>query len=385
MELLEAGMLSGANAVKRFTRIILPLCIPSALSGGLLACIGSLTDVGTPLLFEWRQFAAVQIFSSVIDLPKQGSGYALTLFIAVFVVLLFLIAYKIENRYPTAFDPKLTRIIPLLSVTKAWERSAIFLISLVAFLGIVPHVSLLLVSFSKYWFMTALPDTYSAHSYSEVFQHPLTSHSFLYSLGLSIAAAILSVGLGFIIAQGSLRSGFLNQVNNTISLLPLAIPGIVLAFGLAVGFAGTVLDPKDNPTVLLIIAYTVRKLPYAVRFCRTSILQVPKSLIEIATISGAKFLSIVKRILFPLHRPAIVSIGVVVFLSSMIEVSDSLLLPLDEKYFPIAKTLYALQGRPDGASIAAAFSVVVMAIVMVGFLIVAKIQRKKVGELLRGA
>ena len=52
-------------------------------------------------------------------------------------------------------------------------------------------------------------------------------------------------------------------------MLPLAVPGIVLAFGyLAMSQEGrffSFINPVRNPTVLLIVAYSIRRLPYVVR------------------------------------------------------------------------------------------------------------------------
>ena len=52
-------------------------------------------------------------------------------------------------------------------------------------------------------------------------------------------------------------------------MLPLAVPGLVMAFGyLAISREGrplSFLNPMRDPTALLVIAYAVRRLPFVVR------------------------------------------------------------------------------------------------------------------------
>jgi hypothetical protein len=46
----------------------------------------------------------------------------------------------------------------------------------------------------------------------------------------------------------------------------------------------------------------------------------------------------------------------------MVEVSDSLILAREEKFYPIAKVLYALTARPDGIEVASALGTIVMCV-----------------------
>jgi len=54
-----------------------------------------------------------------------------------------------------------------------------------------------------------------------------------------------------------------------VAMLPLVVPGLVMAFGyLAISRVGrplAVLNPVPDPTALLIVACAVRRLPFVVR------------------------------------------------------------------------------------------------------------------------
>ena len=74
-------------------------------------------------------------------------------------------------------------------------------------------------------------------------------------------------------------------------MLPLAVPGLVLAFGyLAMTQEGQLfasLNPPKNPVPLLIIAYSVRRLPYVVRSAAAGLQQTSVTLEEAAQNLGS--------------------------------------------------------------------------------------------------
>ena len=382
---IEASMILGASSFQIFTRILFPLLLPSMLSGFLLSMVSSLSDVGTPLLFEFRSHIAVQIFNTVFELPVVSSGYILSLFLLCIVLLLFW-SNQFLTRLPVSFDVKSSRMWTPVSLK---SFTPILLITSIIFLGlfsVLPHLSLLLLSISNIWFMTPFPESYSFSSYVEVFFNPLTKNSFLISIILSVLAALIVSIASFGISYASDRTPRrMTQLLQTFAMLPLAIPGIIIGFGMVVGFAGTFFDPKTYPFLLLLAAYAIRKLPYGITLFTSAMKQVSFVFEEAATISGASTLKIFTKILFPMLRRTFTGVFVIVLLSSLFEVSCSLILPMEEKFFPIAKALYSLQSRPDGASLASAFSIVVMVLVFVGFYFAALIQKRRVSDLLSGA
>ena len=389
-ELVEAARMCGASKLKTWLRVLLPLLRPALVSGALLSLIGSITDVGTPLLFEYRRSIAVQIFNTLLELPTYSAGYVSVIAIAVLVASVFAVNARFERKLFVAGDAKQGKKWPTERVRTVPSIFIICSVIAVIMVGVLPHLALFLVAIGQKWFLTPLPTSYSLEGFFAVIQHPLTKQSFLYSVGLSVAAAIIVTILTYSIARTTIqkKSSRLTTYSTNIllyvALLPLAIPGLVTAFGMVVGFGGTVFDPKNNPTILLIAAYSLRKIPYGIKLFQSSFAQVSIALEEAAKVSGASGYQIFWKILFPLHKPAIVSVAVITILASLMEVSSSLLLPLDEKFFPIAKTLYALQGRPDGANVAAAFSILVMITTILGFFLVGKWQNKSVAALLKG-
>jgi iron(III) transport system permease protein len=146
------------------------------------------------------------------------------------------------------------------------------------------------------------------------------------------------------------------------AMLPLAVPGLVMAFGyLAISREGrplSFLNPLRDPTALLVIAYAVRRLPFVVRSAEAGFAQISATLEEAAASLGAGAVSRFMRVTLPLLTPHLLAGGVFAFALSMLEVSDSLILAQRQATFPITKAIYDLfQLLGDGRQVAAALGV----------------------------
>ncbi len=145
------------------------------------------------------------------------------------------------------------------------------------------------------------------------------------------------------------------------------------------------LNPRENPTLLLIISYSVRRLPYIVRAAYAGFQQTSVTLEEASANLGASPWRTLRRITLPLVMANLVSCTVLTFAVAMLEVSDSLILAMREQYFPITKMIYALMGRvePNAPAVACALGVVGMVILGVSLLVAGRILGRKMGQLFR--
>ncbi len=167
-------------------------------------------------------------------------------------------------------------------------------------------------------------------------------------------------------------------------MIPLALPGIVLAFGYVVTYMDTPLDPVDNPVPLLIIAYGIRRLPYMVRSASAGLQQTSMSLEEASATFGASKFYTLRKITVPLITANLLAGGLLCFAYAMLDVSDSLILAMKDKYYPLTKAIYALfleQG--DGEFTASALGMIGMLILTACIMGASLILGKKMGELFR--
>jgi iron(III) transport system permease protein len=162
---------------------------------------------------------------------------------------------------------------------------------------------------------------------------------------------------------------------------------LVIAFGYVAAFDFPVrwLNPRENPTLLLIVSYAVRRLPYIVRSAYAGFQQTSVTLEEASANLGAGPLRTLRRITLPLVMANLVAGTILTFSLAMLEVSDGLILAMKESYYPITKMIWLLMGRiePEAASIACALGVVGMSILAASLLLASRLLGRSLGQLFR--
>ena len=172
-------------------------------------------------------------------------------------------------------------------------------------------------------------------------------------------------------------------------MLPLAVPGIVLAFGyLAMTREGQPLSwlimGNGSPILLLIVAYCIRRVPYVVRSVSAGLQQTSVSLEEAAQNLGCPPWKTILKITLPLITASLIAGALLTFSFSMLEVSDSMILAQKREHFPITKAIYELIGNlGNGEALASALGVWAMIFLTITLTGAAMILGKKLGALFR--
>jgi len=384
--LREAAQNLGASNWRLFRTITLPLILPGYFAGAIIVFIWAFTDLGTPLIFGYSRVVPVQIFDAVNEVNTNPLGYTLVVFVLLLTMVLFLISKQLlaRRRYEMIGRGHTAGAEAQASIRQA-------LLIWVGVLGLIivallPHLAVIVHSFSERWFLSVTPTEWTTSTYREIFQHNLTASSIRNSLLYSSLSAMLDLVLGVVIAWLLTRrripfGGFLDAL----AMLPLALPGIVLAFGYVTGFDLKIswLNPRENPTLLLIVSYSVRRLPYIVRSAYAGFQQTSITLEEASANLGASPFRTLRKITLPLVMANLIAGTILTFSFAMLEVSDGLILAMKERYFPITKMIYQLMGRidPNAPSVACALGVVGMVILTLSLLVAGKILGKKMGRL----
>lgn len=259
-------------------------------------------------------------------------------------------------------------------------QSIMAFLSLSALLVIaaLPHIGVILMSLSEKWFISLLPNTFTLKAYGELTTHPLVQIGIRNSLGLSALSTILDLILGLTIAWLMVRAKVGRVLLDALTMIPLAVPGIVLAFGYLGMFSQTLLDPRVNPVPLLVIGYAIRRLPFMVRTLHSGLLASSVTLEEAAQNVGASPIETTRFITAPLIMPHIFAGAILCFTFAMLEVSESLILASQEQHFPLTKVMYSLLVRPDGPIIASALGVVSMVLVACALWIASRLTRQRI-------
>jgi len=386
--LRESAQNLGASGWRLFRTITLPLILPGYFGGAVIVFIWAFTDLGTPLIFGFSRLVPVQIFDAVNDLNTNPMGFALVVFVLLLTLALFLISkralagrrYEMMARGHTGgTEGRATqgRTLVIWAVTGA-----------IIGLALLPHLAVLVYSFAEHWFFSVLPREWTAGNYGEILGHSLTASSIRNSLFYSSLSALLDLALGVVIAWLLTRKRIpFAGLLDALTMLPLALPGLVLAFGYVAGFDFKIswLNPRDNPALLLVVSYSVRRLPYIVRSAYAGFQQTSVTLEEASANLGAPPFRTLRKITLPLVMANLIAGTILTFSFAMLEVSDGLILAMREQFFPITKMIWQLMGRidPGAPGVACALGVVGMLILSFSLLVAGKILGQKLGQLFR--
>lgn len=385
----EAAASLGLSGFGRFRRITIPLITPGIFAGSTLVFIWSFTELGTPLIFDYNRLTAVQIFDGLKDIGSNPLPYALVAIMLIVVALIYGAGKLIFGRYQYAIIQKGTQAGTLIPLKGILRVGALFFFSFIFALAVLPHIGVILTSVSLSWYQTILPSKWTSVHYLNALSHNLIVPSIRNSLFYSLLAASIDVALGFMIAVVVERTklrwrGWLDAA----AMLPLAVPGMVVAFGyIGMSQPGAIfaaLNPANNPAALLIIAYAVRRLPYVVRAAAAGLQQSPAVFEEAAASVGSSPIRTTWTITLPLIGANLLAGGLLAFSFAMLEVSDSLMLAQRQIHYPITKALYELfQLLGNGRYLAAAFGVWAMAFLFVAILGINRLIGRRLGNIFR--
>jgi iron(III) transport system permease protein len=366
----EAALNLGARGWRLFWRVIFPLSLPGFLAGASLVFVKVFDDLGTPLVLGTTNMLAPQAYLRITQVGLDDPlGYVISVIMIAFSILaLWLSARMLRGRdYSTlqkgGSSLQQRRLGPWASVLAyGW-------ILLVLLVVLSPHIGVLLLSFARVWSFAPLPDAYTLAHYATVFQDSTSMiRNTLVYCGL---AAGIDVVLGVAIAYLILRTRLpAREWLDWIGSAALAIPGIVLAIGFLRFFKGWTLPFTDtlvtSTWVLIMLAYSIRRLPYALRACYAALSQINVSLEEAAESLGAGKASTIRRVVVPLMAGGILAGFVTSFITAAVELSATILLTSAESQAPMSYGIYLYMQSAAGRGPGAALGVLAIVVVAVG-------------------
>jgi len=368
---LDAARSLGAGPLTVWRRVVLPHLRPGAVAGGIVVWVWSFTELGTPLMLGDERALPVLVYAGLTAVQTNQLPFAL-------VVLMMAVAGLAYGLSRFLAGPQAAALAKgggaglataALTIRGARARLAALAYLLVILLATGPHLAVMVLAVSNDWYGTVLPRGLTLDRFRDALSHPNVVPGILNSALYSSLATLIAVTAGSVLAWTAVRwrpPGW--RVLDAIAMLPLAVPGIVIAFGF-LALVGTMqlipglksvaalLDPRANPTLLLAIAYAVRRLPQVLRAVAAGLQQAPIALEEAAAACGASRAMQVRRITLPLIAGSLAAGALLTFSFSMLEVSDSLILAQQRQHWPITTVIWDLVNvLGPGPAIACAFA-----------------------------
>ena len=372
----ESARIAGAKQMTVIRKITLPLVLPSISAGALLILITSLAHFGVPSILGFSQgiytlptriYAVISRSGGSFDGIRQGAALSIMLVLVVALALLVQKKLLSSGSYDIikgkSMRPTLIKLrggkIPLF----------ILAVATLLFIVVVPLGMIFLVALVRAYGLPLIPENFTLANYIKVFSSSGTVNSIQNSLFVSVAAGIICMFLGTLVAyvvQKIKPRG--KGVLEVLSVLPYSIPGTVLAIGVILAWSGSLGINLYNTIWIILVAYLARYMSFSMKTSSAALLQVHPSLEEAARTCGASHTESLKDITLPLIRPAMVSGFFLIFLPAMREVTTSVLL-----YGPYTRTLgvqiYSLRDAGMMPQAAALGSIAIVLIIICNTLV----------------
>lgn len=369
--LLEASENMGCNGVKRFFKVVVPLCIPTIIAATLLVFMRAFADFGTPLLIgEGYQTFPTVIYNSYF--AETGSdhnfGAAVSVIGIAITAIIFLIQRWINGKFTFTMN-----------AMHSIERKPIhglksFLINLycwfVVALAFLPQVYVIYTSFLKTSGKLFVKG-FSLDSYRFAFSHLKRAIPNTFIIGLLALAIviILAILIAYLVVR---RNNTLNKIIDTLSMVPYIIPGSVVGIALVMAFSSKPLVLTGTVTIM-IVALVIRRIPYTIRSSTATLQQIPISIEEAAISLGSSKLKAFFTITVPMMANGILSGAIMSWVTIITELSTAIILyNLKTVTLTIAVYTYVSRGN---YGIAAAYATILTVTTIISLLTYMKVAK----------
>lgn len=331
----EAAMTAGARFNTTVRRITLPVLTPALLSALIYQLVTVVESFDIPLVIGLR--AGIQVLSTRIFLevrPPDGLpdfGLAATysiLMLAIAAGPLMYYQYVIgrSERFSTVSGKDYRQRHYELG---RWRPLATFLTFGYLFLAVGLPLLILLWTSSQPYFAPPSVDAFgrmTIQAYRDLFGSSTFFTAARNTFVLGTVTSLATMVLGFSVAWVTVRlKSRASQALDILAFMPHAFPGVILALAVLLIYLFLPF-PIVNTLWIIILALTTQYIALSSRLMSSSVAQIKAELEEAAMVSGAKQWAMLRRILLPLVKPAFFNGALLVFLMSIKNLTQALIL-----------------------------------------------------------
>lgn len=329
----EAAIVAGAGIIRTTRNITLRILLPATLAVWIINFVRAIENFEVPALIGIP--AGILVFATEVYLAThkvptdfgQASTFATVYLILTAIgVSIYLKATAASERFttitgkgyrPAAFD------------LGGWKYLLSLLTLLVCFvIFILPVLTVIWSSFLPFYMAPSLEalQSLTLDNYKSLYSLPLIKRAFWNSFILGISSSTIVMILTAVAAWIVVRTRWRGKgLLDFLAFSPIAIPGLVLGMAMIWTYL-TLPIPIYGTIWILLIAYTIKYLPYGMRASSFSMHQIHKELEEASEACGSSWSTTFFRIVLPLLLPGFVAGWVYVITHSFRELSTSILL-----------------------------------------------------------
>lgn len=323
----------GASPWQALRRVTLPLTLPALAASGLLVFAMTIEEYGTPAVLASNVGFAVLVTAieqRLSDWPIDLPGAAL---LSLVLMLLAVLAYVGQRRLMAGRGYEATDGKPQAlhrAALGVWRLPVLLLFAAVAVCAtLLPLLAIAATAFTGTLSGGLAWDNWTLRHFRSILGAGSEALQALgTSFALALAAALLVGVFGALVAYCSVRLRTRTALAlDVLSVLPNAMPGIVVAVGLILAWNQPWLPVTPyNTWLILLLAYACLLLPYPIRYANAALQQVSVQLESAARVHGASLWQMLARVVAPLLAPSVAAAMLLVFAIASRELVASLLL-----------------------------------------------------------
>ncbi|MGG3940571.1 iron ABC transporter permease [Peribacillus psychrosaccharolyticus] len=320
----EASESLGSNKLRKLRTVTLPLIFPTLSTGALMVFMASFADFGTPMLLgQGIKLLPILAYEQFINEMGSNPAMASTLsmiLLSVSTGILFLQRYLVTRKSYSMSSMRPPKVIKLKPLQKFF---AMLFVWLVLAVSLIPQITVITTSFLK----TNGPvftNQFSLDSYREVlFRVPQAIiNTFSYSALAIVFMVVAGLLLSYIVVR---RSSKISALLDTLIMIPYVIPGTVLGISFIVAFNKPPIEITGT-WIILVIAYSIRKLPYTMRSSTAILYQIDRSVEEASISLGVPPMKTFFKTTAILMLPGVLSGAILSWVTTINELSSTIVL-----------------------------------------------------------
>lgn len=355
----EAARMCGAGIVQTVTRISMRLALPAFAAVALLMVVRSIEAFEVPALVGLPGNVKVLTTDIYLDMKENvppDLGYSSAFSIVLLVLAAGLISlYARISRHASRYHSVTgrgfrSRPFDLGAARYAGGAMIVFNFLLILALPAGGLIWLALMPFtqgvSRRGFALMTLDNFRTVLHS-TFYLELVWQTLLMSAGAATCIMALTVLSGWLAVRRRPGGWLLDQL----ATAPLIFPGIVLGVAMIQIYLAVPLAIYGTLWAF-VIAFTVRYLPYGMRYSAAGVLQIHPELEEAAAVAGSPLRTVLRRIIVPLATPALLAGWLFIFLIAARDLSLAIILASPSAQ-PVSAAMFDLWANGQGTELAA--------------------------------
>jgi len=356
----DAALNIGASRWQTFWKVSFPLSLPGVASAFLVVFIESMADFGNPLVLAGAAFPmlAPQAYLEITGSFNLSRGATLAIVLLIPSMTAFAIQryYLARRQYITVTGKPTASTSKIVSDPVKWLLYGVVIVF--ALLVAAFYAVILVGAFTKVWGFNYAPTL--AH-FIYVFQVGLDS--VVDTLIVALVSTPVSGLLGMLVAFLVVRRTFPGRTALEFgSILSFAVPGTVVGIGYILAF-NTPPFLLTGTLAILVLCFVFRYMPVGIQSGIAVLRQIDPSIEEAAQNLGAGSLTTFRKVTLPLIAPAFFSGLVYAFVRAMTAISAAIFLVSANWNLMTVQILNQVGSGRLG--VAAAFSIVVIVIVLI--------------------